>query len=152
MIKGGITYIMKHTFAWIVVLVLLLGVALSVAAQQPGRMHGEGMMGGKGMMGGRSSSFKPTEGAASNYRQLCANCHGVTGKADGPVAKTLKPRPKDFTDAKVMAHSSNETLFKIIKGGGQSTGHSPMMPAWAGILTDQQISELVGYIRSFSKK
>lgn len=149
---------MKHTFSWMVVLALHLGVVLLVAAQQPGRMHGEGMMGGKGMMGdkrpmGRGpDSSQETEGVASAYTKLCASCHGVTGKADGPAAMVLNPRPKDFTDCKVMAHESDKMLFEIIKIGGQAAGHSPLMPPWGGSLTDDQISEMVSYIRSFCIK
>lgn len=137
---------MKHTFAWIVVLVSLLGVAFLVTAQQPGRMHGGSMMGGK------SSSSKVTVGAASTYSKLCASCHGATDKGDGPAAMALNPKPKDFTDCQAMAHESDEMFFKIIKEGGPSTGHSPLMPAWGGALSDQQISDLVEYIRALCKK
>ncbi len=51
-----------------------------------------------------------------------------------------------------MAKDTDETLFKAVKGGGQSIGRSAMMPSWGGSLTDAQIHELVSYIRSFCKK
>jgi hypothetical protein len=63
----------------------------------------------------------------------------------------LNPGPKDFTDCKIMAHTSDEMLFKTVKEGGQVTGQSPLMPPWGGTLTDQQVSDLVKYIRSFCK-
>jgi mono/diheme cytochrome c family protein len=92
------------------------------------------------------------EKAASLYKDLCASCHGARGKGDGPAAAALNPRPKDFTNCKAMGAESDETLFKIIKQGSQSVGRSPMMPPWGGALGDQQIRELVAYIRSFCKK
>lgn len=157
-----------RAFAWIAVLGLLLwGTVWAVAQEQrqmPGRggmmgggMMGQGGMGGGmmgrgGMMGAKSSTAQTAGAAASNYSSLCASCHGANGKGDGPAAAALNPKPKDFTDCKSMAKESDETLFKIIKGGSQSVGRSPMMPAWGGALTDQQIKELATYIRSFCKK
>lgn len=31
------------------------------------------------------------------YRRLCASCHGVDGRGDGPVAPALGERPTDLT-------------------------------------------------------
>lgn len=99
-----------------------------------------------------SSSPLAAEKAGSLYKDLCASCHGARGKGDGAAAAALTPKPKDFTDCKTMAKESDETLSKIIKEGSQSVGRSPMMPAWGGALSDQQIRELVAYIRGFCKK
>ena len=90
--------------------------------------------------------------AASNFKELCAKCHGPTGKGNGPEAKTLNPKPADYTNCKKMAADSDATLFKIIKGGGQGAGKSKDMPAWGEALTDQEIHDLVAYVRSFCKK
>ena len=51
-----------------------------------------------------------------------------------------------------MKKESDETLFKIISGGGQGVGRSTVMPAWGGVLSEQQIRELVKYVRSLCKK
>lgn len=115
-------------------------------------MGGRGMMGGGEMMGNSPSTSQAGDGAASTYAKLCANCHGVTGKGDGPAARALNPRPKDFTDCKAMAHESDEMFFNIIKEGGQATGHSRLMPPWGGTLSDRRISDLVEYIRSLCKQ
>lgn len=90
--------------------------------------------------------------AKKNYDSLCATCHGSTGKGDGPAAASLNPKPRDHTDCKTMAKESDATLVKVIKEGGQSVGRSPLMPPWGGALKDQQIRELVAYIRGFCKK
>lgn len=106
-------------------------------------------LGGGGLL---PSSSLAVEKAASLYKDLCGSCHGATGKGDGPAAAALNPKPGNFTDCKAMAKESDATLFKIIKEGSQSVGRSPMMPAWGGALKDQQIRDLVAYIRSFCKK
>ena len=143
---------MRLTFLGIVILGLSLGVTVSLAARHPGKMLGGGMMGGGEVVEKKTSSVQATEGALSTYTNLCASCHGATGKGNGAAAATLNPRPKDFTDCKAMAHESDATLFKIIKEGGASVGHSPMMPPWGGVLRDQQIQELVEYIHGLCKK
>jgi mono/diheme cytochrome c family protein len=51
-----------------------------------------------------------------------------------------------------MAKDSDETLLKIIKGGGQSAGRSTVMPAWGDALSEQQTRELVKFIRGLCKK
>jgi mono/diheme cytochrome c family protein len=86
------------------------------------------------------------------FTELCSVCHGVGGKGDGPSAQGLVPKPADFTDCRALAKDSDEVLFKIIKGGGQSAGRSTVMPAWGDSLSDAQIRELVKYVRRFCKK
>jgi mono/diheme cytochrome c family protein len=86
------------------------------------------------------------------FQELCSVCHGVGGKGDGPSAQGLEPKPADFTNCKVMAKDSDEVLLKIIKGGGQSVGRSTVMPAWGDSLSEQQVGELVKFIRGLCKK
>ena len=86
------------------------------------------------------------------FQELCSVCHGVGGKGDGPSAQGLEPKPADFTNCQVMAKDSDEVLLKIIKGGGQSVGRSTVMPAWGDSLSEQQIRELVKFIRGLCKK
>ncbi len=104
------------------------------------------------MMGKQASSSEAAKGVPSTYTNLCASCHGAKGKGDGPAAMALNPRPRDFSDCKEMASHSDDYFYKIIKGGGQSVGRSPLMPPWGGSLNDQQVSDLVAYIRGFCKK
>ena len=92
------------------------------------------------------------EEAPALFGELCSVCHGVGGKGDGPSAQGLEPKPADFTNCGAMAKDSDEVLFKIIKGGGQNVGRSTVMPAWGDSLRDQQIGELVKFIRGLCKK
>jgi cytochrome c oxidase cbb3-type subunit III len=86
------------------------------------------------------------------FTELCSVCHGVGGKGDGPSAQGLEPKPADFTNCEAMTKDSDDVLFKIVKGGGQSAGRSTVMPAWGDALSDQQIRELIKYIRGLCKK
>jgi cytochrome c oxidase cbb3-type subunit III len=93
-----------------------------------------------------------TEDTAPLFRELCSVCHGAGGKGDGPSAQGLEPKPADFTNCKAMGKDSDDVLFKIIKGGGQSVGRSTVMPAWGDSLSDQQIRALVKFVRGLCKK
>ena len=92
------------------------------------------------------------ESASSLFEGLCAVCHGVGGKGDGPSAAGLHPKPANFTDCKIMAKESDQTLIKIIKEGGQSVGRSTVMPSWKDSLSESQVLSLVKYIRGLCKK
>lgn len=85
------------------------------------------------------------------YQQFCGACHGPTGKGDGPGAASLNPRPRDHTDSKYMKTLSDDQLFKITKMGGAAVGKSPTMPPWGGALSDQDIKNVVAFIRSLAK-
>ena len=85
------------------------------------------------------------------YGKQCVGCHGTAGKGDGPAAAALNPKPKDHSDGKIMNSVSDKDLFGIIKGGGASVKKSPIMPAAGKALTDQDIWNVVAYIRSLAK-
>jgi mono/diheme cytochrome c family protein len=46
---------------------------------------------------------------------------------------------------------TDEHLFKVIKEGGASVGKSPLMAPWGGTLTDDQIRDVVAFLRSIAK-
>jgi mono/diheme cytochrome c family protein len=99
-----------------------------------------------------ASWLSAAEKTAALFQELCSVCHGVGGKGDGPSARGLEPKPADFTNCKAMAKDSDEVLLKIIKGGAQSVGRSTVMPAWGEALSEQQIDELIIFIRGLCKK
>ena len=88
------------------------------------------------------------------YQEFCAACHGASGKGDGPAAPALPTKPRDHTDVAYMDKLTDEQVFNIIKNGGAAAGKSPLMPAWGGPppkLSDQQIQDLVAYIRTLAR-
>jgi mono/diheme cytochrome c family protein len=82
------------------------------------------------------------------YGQYCASCHGQSGKGDGPAAAALNPKPRDHTDKEYMSKLSDDDLMNVIKNGGASIGKSPLMPPWGASLKDDQIKDVVAYVRS----
>ena len=77
--------------------------------------------------------------AAALFSKNCAACHGPDGKGNKSVGTP------DFTDPAVQKSASNSDLQSAIQ-----KGKGGIMPAWSGKLTEDEISELVAYIRSLS--
>lgn len=86
------------------------------------------------------------EAGAGVYRTNCVSCHGTKGKGDGPVAAHLTPPPADLTSQSVR-QKKDQDLLKTIREGKPGTS----MPAWKGGLSDQQIEEVLAYIRTFAE-
>jgi mono/diheme cytochrome c family protein len=84
------------------------------------------------------------------YDANCVGCHGATGKGDGAAAAALNPKPQDHTNGKVMNTLTDKYLFDIIKDGGAAVKKAPIMPASNKKLTDQEIWDIVAYIRSLA--
>ena len=85
------------------------------------------------------------------YVQYCSSCHGTRGGADGPVGQALVPKPARHNDGDYMNPLSNEHLFKVIKQGGIAVGKSPLMASWGPTLKDQQIWDVVAFIRTLAE-
>ena len=71
------------------------------------------------------------------YKSRCQGCHGADGKA---TSMGKKLGAKDFQDPDV-ANASKADLVKITSEG------KGKMPAYKGKLTDEQISDLVSYVK-----
>jgi mono/diheme cytochrome c family protein len=100
---------------------------------------------------GLAQSKGDAKAGKTKYDANCVGCHGATGKGDGPAAAALNPKPGDMTDGKAMKALNDKFLFDIIKDGGASQKKSPIMPGSAKKLNDQEISDIVAYIRSLAK-
>ncbi len=84
------------------------------------------------------------------FKFFCVACHGEHGKGDGPAAAALNPKPADYTDGDRMAKLSDEDLYRVVKEGGAAVGKSALMAAWKATLSDQQIRDVVAYVRSLA--
>jgi len=81
------------------------------------------------------------------YNIYCATCHGPTGLGDGIAAANLDPKPRDLSSAAILETYTDEYLVNVITNGGAAVGKSPMMTAWSGIISPEDIDNLVAHIR-----
>jgi mono/diheme cytochrome c family protein len=94
---------------------------------------------------GRLAEAADLAKAKATYEAKCAKCHGLKGKGDGPKARTLKKKPRDYTDKEKMAKLTDEKLIAETLDGKKP------MPSYRGKLTEAEIADLIAYIRTFAK-
>jgi mono/diheme cytochrome c family protein len=78
------------------------------------------------------------------YAKTCAACHGKTGLGNGPKAPSLKTVPTNFTKAESQNQTDGEHFYKTKTGRGD-------MPKYEGKLSDDDIWNIVNYVRTFKK-
>ena len=152
---------LTHRGFWNLASVLVLGGALVGFAG--GKAYAQVSMGPSGIVSSPQLDF----------RRYCAQCHGMSGTGDGPVAPALKKKPANLT----LLSKNNGGVFPeqevrdFIDGTKTSAAHgSRAMPIWGdafrmrsgaasgagGIMgpgltqaqVDAKINSLVNYVKS----
>ncbi|MBT3264949.1 MAG: c-type cytochrome [Acidiferrobacteraceae bacterium] len=88
------------------------------------------------------------------YVQRCTLCHGEEGDGMGPAAERLNPPPRDFTMAQYKIRTTafeeivpvDSDLVRMIHDGMPSTA----MPGWGDVLTEQDINDLVAFLKTLA--
>ncbi len=80
------------------------------------------------------------------FKDNCAQCHGDTGKGNGPMAGMLKEPPADLSDSAIVGPLTDGEMFWSI-----TKGRPPVMPAFESKLTNQDRWALVDFLRDLSK-
>lgn len=78
------------------------------------------------------------------YDTNCLICHGEGGKGDGIIGASLSPPPTDLTGLQVK-RTPDADLLAVIREGRAT------MPAWKKRLTDQDIQNVLMYVRTLEK-
>ena len=92
-----------------------------------------------------ASAASLAQGQALYEESGCVDCHGVSGRGDGPLGRTLRPRPADFRVHMAAGHTDGE-LYDWISNGVPGTA----MPPYADRLTEEQRWHLINFIRGFA--
>lgn len=88
------------------------------------------------------------------YNKRCVWCHGEEGEGTGVEEDRLNPPPRAFSEGwykiKTTAFDddipNDEDLFRMIRDGMPGTA----MPGWSDIITEQDMWDLVAYIKTFA--
>ena len=77
------------------------------------------------------------------YEQHCLRCHGVAGEGNGPDAAFLIVAPANFQSPRSRSKTDVELMNVIMYGVVFSPMHG-----WGGRLTEQQMWDILSYIRA----
>lgn len=98
-----------------------------------------------------SEELRLKRGQAS-YTTYCSGCHGAQGDGQGPAARFLEPKPRDFTKGKVKFASvpagempQDADLYRTITKGL----HGTSMPSW-NLLPKSEVDDIIEYIKTFT--
>ena len=83
-----------------------------------------------------------------NFGYYCFACHGLDGQNTGvPFAEHMSPPVPELTSKSVQSYTDGQLRW-IIENGVSPSG----MPASKGILNDQEMWEIVHYLRHLPQK
>jgi len=77
------------------------------------------------------------------FSRYCVNCHGESGKGDGPIGKSLVPPAADLT---LLGKKSDQEILKTIRKGRPGTA----MPSWKNDLSSQEMLDVLSHIRTLT--
>jgi|SRR6516162_1593955 cytochrome c6 len=80
---------------------------------------------------------------ATMFKSKCAACHGADGKADTTMGKALKIR--DLGSQPVQSQPDAQLTEIVTKGKNK-------MPPFGEKLSNEQVTELVAYVRGLAKR
>jgi mono/diheme cytochrome c family protein len=84
----------------------------------------------------------PLERGARIFQRTCSPCHGADGRKGSAAVQGFNPPPRDLTDHDFQSQRSDDQLRRSIRlGKGQ-------MPAFGGILDDDDVSSVLVFIRT----
>lgn len=124
---------------WLFAASLLAAITGPALAQQPGKVP-------QGSLLPRDSVDAAVFRGGLVYANYCVTCHGINADGNGRAARLYNPKP-----ANLRSSDKNDGYFSlIIRKGGAALGRSEFMPTWESELTNEQVSDLVAYLRSIN--
>jgi mono/diheme cytochrome c family protein len=81
------------------------------------------------------------------FHHYCVLCHGVKADGNGRAAKMYNPRPANL----VKTDKNDQYKELIIRRGGAALMRSQYMPPWGDELTNEQIADLIAFLRSIQE-
>nr|HEV8009785.1 cytochrome c [Bradyrhizobium sp.] len=80
------------------------------------------------------------------FLQYCQGCHGPDGRGGG---KGFMPHVGPLARKGYIETLPDEYLADVIAEGGAAAGKSAFMPSWKTTLSQQDIADVVAFIRTF---
>jgi len=95
-------------------------------------------------------NFRAAQGKRIFYIQ-CVWCHADATPAGPSNRSNVTPTPPLMNDGITLNKESDATLRNAIALGGSALGKSAMMPPYGRTLSDEEITDLIAYIRAIAQ-
>ena len=80
------------------------------------------------------------------FLRYCQGCHGPDGRGGG---KGFMPHVGPLARKGYIETMPDEYLSAVIMEGGAAVGKSGYMPSWKTTLSEQDIADVIAFIRTF---
>jgi mono/diheme cytochrome c family protein len=136
--------------AWLLMVTLALALAdhPAQAADKPAEKSVAEKLAQQGALLPRDSKDAGAFRGGLVYANYCVTCHGFNADGNGRAARLYNPRPANLR----MSDKNDAYMGLIIRLGGEAMGRSPFMPPWGAELTDEQMGDLVTYLRAINAR
>src|SRR5262245_10945669 len=114
-------------------------------------LFGPGALWVAGQPAASPGTAPPVHPGKAVYDRYCATCHGASGGSDGPGADALPIKPPPLTSGRLLNPLSDEFLLTGVREGAEAVGLAPQMPAFGRLLTDREIRDVVGFVRTLAQ-
>lgn len=141
---------------WSLAFVLVLGAMVLAACggggSSSGNSNGSGLQ-RKEPPQEYASMTNPFEGQADAvtagkdiYTANCQTCHGDSGNGDGPAGGSLDPKPANLN--LTVKETNPQYQHWVVSEGGAAAGLSSSMPAFKGILSEDDTWKVINYVEA----
>jgi mono/diheme cytochrome c family protein len=133
-----------------ITLAIFIGFAVSMAARQAAHekephQHADAAK----LQNPVAADAASIESGKKLYAENCADCHGETGKGDGPAAPYAgDPPPSNLADAEWKHGSTDGEIYTVIHDGVEGTG----MKDFGKELKPNDIWNIVNYVHTLAPK
>jgi cytochrome c oxidase subunit 2 len=99
--------------------------------------------------GGRSTSTPVTAGEQLFTQFQCNTCHKPDGSGRGPSLVGLYGKTQSLSDGRRITVDENYLRESIVNSQAKVVqGFQPIMPAFQGLMTEEQLLQVIAYIKS----
>ena len=103
------------------------------------------------MSGGAAEGSLASTGEKLFADLACNTCHRPDSRGRGPVLQNVFGHPVQLHDGTVVTADENYLRESILTPAAKLTaGYQPVMPAFQGLVTEEQLLALIEYIKSLS--
>ena len=104
------------------------------------------------LAGGAASESLASAGGKLFQRHACNTCHRPDSMARGPNLEGLFGKPVQLADGRTVVADESYLRESILTPNAKTVaGFQPIMPTFQGLVSEEELLQLVAYVKSLSK-